>query len=68
MKVKVKYLGKRADTLKAVKMKGFRGPAVDFTKGVADMDEKDAEILITRSPRGFELVPAAEKPAAEKPA
>lgn len=66
MKVRVKYLGRRPDALKAVKLKKFVKGPYDFSKGECMMEEKDADILILRDPIGFKITADAEEVAAEE--
>lgn len=68
MKVRVKYKGRRAETMKKIKMKGFVAGPYDFSKGECLMEEKDADEIIRRSPIGFEVAATAEEVAAEKAA
>lgn len=68
MKVRVRYNGVRADTLREYGLKAFREGPYDFSKGSCEMDEADAEILCRRDPRGFTLVKPKKRDTAKKPA
>lgn len=68
MNVRVKYKGRRPETLKAYKHKLFRGGPYDFSKGECLIDEKDAAILLEKNPVGFEITAGVEDIIAEKEA
>lgn len=54
----LKYLGRRAETLRNYNNPSLRSGPYDFSKGEIEVDEKDAEVMVRDNPQAFSILGA----------
>ena len=54
----LRYFGRRAETLRKYDNPSLRSGPYDFSKGEAEVDEKDAEVMIRDNPQAFSILGA----------